>query len=81
MNEILLYFPEEIEKELKRFDLKDLEEIRLRNNNPIFLKIGQDEIKIEYIMTQDILLKILQKICNNSIYTYQNQICNRLYYY
>lgn len=30
---------------------------------------------IDYIVSQEIILQILQKICNNSIYSYQNQIC------
>jgi len=31
------------------------------------------------IAKQEEILKILQFVCDNSIYTYQNQICNRIY--
>ena len=76
MQEILSYFPIEIRKELNNVNLQDLEEIRVRNNRPIFLKIGQGEIQTNYITNTNDVLEILQKICDNSIYTYQNQICN-----
>lgn len=76
MEEILMYFPMEIRNELIRFNLDFLEEIRIRNCRPIFLKIGQEEQKMNCIIDTENILKILQKICDNSIYTYQNQICN-----
>ena len=80
MEEILRYFPIELGKQINEFKLENIEEIRIRNNNPVFLKTGQGEIKINYIIHSDMIMNILQKICDNSIYTYQNQICNRIYY-
>ncbi len=76
MEEILLYFPNELRNILKQHDLQEIEEIRLRNNCPVFLRNGYKEIRINFKVNTDILLEILQKICDNSIYTYQNQICN-----
>lgn len=76
MQEILSYFPMKLRKELEKLNLENLEEIRIRNSRPIFLKIGQDEIQVDYIVNTEDLLEILQRICDNSIYTYQNQICN-----
>ena len=76
MQEIFLYFPFKAREELSKFDSNSLEEIRIRNNRPIFLKIGQDEVRIGYTIHTEEILEILQKICDNSIYTYQNQICN-----
>ena len=53
-----------------------LEEIRVRNNLPLICKIGQADKVLNYkILTEDINY-IFQKICENSIYTYQNQIAN-----
>ena len=40
------------------------------------LKIGQEELKIDYVINTQEILEILQRICDNSIYTYQSQICN-----
>jgi len=76
MQDILSYFPIKIREELKCFNLNFLEEIRIRNGRPIFLKIGQDELNTNCIVNTEEVLEILQRICDNSIYTYQNQICN-----
>lgn len=76
MDEILLYFPLHIREKIRNIDFTNLEEIRIRNNRPIFLKIGQSEQQVNYIINTNDVLEILQKICDNSIYTYQNQICN-----
>ncbi len=75
MEEVLSYFPISIRNKLNHFDLSYLEEIRIRNNRPIFLKIGQDEIQTNCVIHTEEILHILQKLCDNSIYTYQNQIC------
>lgn len=81
MDEILTYFPLMVRKEIinSKHNLNKLEEIRIRNNKPIFLKFGKEEEIIECVMNTKMILEILQKICDNSIYTYQNQICNRIY--
>lgn len=76
MQELLNYFPLRIRNELSNLNLEHLEEIRIRNQRPIFLKIGQEEKQIDCIITTENILEILQRICDNSIYTYQNQICN-----
>ena len=76
MKEILAYFPLKIKNELIRFNLEFLEEIRIRNHRPIFLKIGQEEVQTKILVHTEEILEILQKLCDNSIYTYQNQICN-----
>lgn len=78
INEILLYFPIEISNEILNIgnELTYLEEIRIRVNRNIILKIRQKEIIINYSVNTNEILEILQKICDNSIYTYQNQICN-----
>lgn len=86
LDNILSYFPNKICMELKKYIKENngfmmLEEIRVRVNKPIILKFNQDEKVINYIVSSEEILDILQRICENSIYSYQNQICNRLYYY
>lgn len=76
MDEILNFFPEEMKQKIKQNLLENLEEIRIRTNKPIILKNGQAEKQIPFSVTPDKVLQILQKICENSIYSYQNQICN-----
>lgn len=85
MNEILSYFPKIIGNEIHRkiqqnvapdgFNL--LEEIRIRANRPIVLSYTNlEQVLDNCIVSSEEMLEILQSICNNSIYSYQNQICN-----
>lgn len=54
-----------------------LEEIRVRAAKPVVLKYSNSEMVLETLVTsKEEILEILQYICNNSIYSYQNQICN-----
>ena len=52
-----------------------LEEIRIRVSKPIILKLANKEILTEYIITTQDILEIVEKITENSIYSYQQQIC------
>lgn len=73
---LLDYFPDEIKSIIPNEYLHNLEEIRLRTNRNIFLKVGQEEKELEHVINTQEILEILQRVCDNSIYTYQNQICN-----
>lgn len=79
MIDILKYFPQEIsyaiDNRINNLYI-ELEEIRIRAGKPIILKLNLNEIVINYIVNQNEVLDILQKICENSIYSYQEQICN-----
>lgn len=75
MEEILSYFPETISKKIKENWLENMEEIRIRVNRPIILKNSKTETMLPAIVLPQTILQILQKICDNSIYSYQNQIC------
>ena len=55
---------------------KILEEIRVRINLPIILKIGDAEYVTDYIVSREEVNYILQRICENSLYSYQSQIAN-----
>ena len=78
--DIFRYFPRNICYELrKKINLDNyytLEEIRIRINKPIILKFNNSDIILDYLASQEDILEILQYICDNSIYSYQNQICN-----
>ena len=71
--EILKYFPKEINNlinvNIKNEELEKLEEIRIRNNLPIILKIGQAEKILDYKIKTEEINYILKKICENSKYT------------
>lgn len=83
INEILRYFPKQIASQINstitqaNITYSSLEEIRIRSERPILLKHGNGELIIDRVVTsREVLLEILQYICNNSIYSYQTQICN-----
>ncbi len=82
IEEILKYFPINIYNILLyTFEQNShienaIEEIRIRVNRPILLKLREADILIEYIVTQAEVLQILEKLCDNSIYAYKNQICD-----
>lgn len=76
MEYILKCLPIQLAKLILEHNIQKLEEIRIRANKPVILKLGQVEIVLSYTITTNEIIGILQNICNNSIYTYQNQICN-----
>lgn len=78
IKEVLEYFPYDVQKKIREcgHNLDNLEEIRVRTNRNLLLKIGQVEYEVNYSISTQEVLEILQRICDNSIYTYQNQICN-----
>lgn len=54
---------------------ENIQEIRIRVGRPILLKLRQADILIEYVVTQTEVLQTLERLCENSIYAYKNQIC------
>lgn len=69
------YFPMSIQEKIKKL-LNKTEEIRIRNGKQIILNNGQEEVIINVIVTQNMIEEIMEKICDNSIYAYQNEICS-----
>ena len=51
-----------------------LEEIRLRGNKNIILKFNNEEVIVSYKVTIKDLLETLEKVTENSVYTYEKQI-------
>ena len=68
LDDIYKYFPTNIYSILRNVTEqnsqieRELQEIRIRAERPIILKLRKIEIVVE-------------KLCNNSIYAYKNQIC------
>lgn len=77
MKNILKYMPSKIgEKILENASdkLEKIEEIRLRLERPIILKLIDGEKVIKYSVSSEEMISCLQAVCENSIYSYQNQI-------
>ena len=73
LQSVLRVLPREIANNLEQ---EKIEEIRIRANKNIILKYIDREEVTEYIPSQRDLLSALQIFCDNSIYSYQSQICN-----
>jgi len=80
---IVKFFPDDISEVINKYFEEDeeeknkgLEEIRLRVDRPIILKFNKLEKVLDYLVTTEDILKTLQYVCDNSVYTYQNQICD-----
>jgi len=76
--DILEYFPNNIRenliKEINMNNYKLLEEIRIRVSRPIILKFNNGLKSLDYIITTEDILRILEYITENSLYSYQKQI-------
>mgnify|MGYP002543444991 FL=1 len=80
MNLMTKYFPkhikEALENNISEEEVNIIEEIRIRINLPIIVKLAEKEKIIDYKVSTEDINYIFQKICENSIYAYQNQIAN-----
>lgn len=79
---IVKYFPDEISQIINEYFMQDeeeknrsIEEIRLRVDKPIQLKFNKFEKILQKNVSQESILRTIQYVCDNSIYSYQNQIC------
>ena len=77
---IIEYFSKNIKNALLEEEFLNIhsavEEIRLRVNRPIILKTNSTNKILKYIVRIEDILETLEKVCENSIYAYQNQISN-----
>ena len=78
--QIIEYFPnrivQAIRDSLNEEEYELLEEIRIRVSKPIILKCENKDKILKYIVTTQDILEIVEKITENSIYSYQKQICS-----
>ena len=81
LDDIYKYFPTNIYSILRNVTEqnsqieRELQEIRIRAERPIIVKLRNIEIVVEDQVNQTEILQIIEKLCNNSIYAYKNQIC------
>lgn len=80
---LLNYFPENISKILEEYFKEEtkekeklIEEIHLRTNKPLILKFSNYEKIFKHTVTSEEILETMGHICDNSIYAYQNELCN-----
>ena len=78
IKEVLDYLPNILKtciENYKKDNLENnLEEIRLRINQNLALKIGQDIIMLKHKITREEMQEAFENICEKSIYSYTKQI-------
>lgn len=67
--------PSNIKSKINTNRINELQEIRIRTGRQAILKYEDEEI-INYIPNQKEMISIVQMLCENSIYSYQSQMCN-----
>lgn len=83
MKQILKYLPQAIQQlileTIRQNPQTNIEEnaieIKIRIGRPVIIKLRNLDIIIKYQITENELMHTLEKICENSIYAYKNQIC------
>lgn len=78
--DVLEYFPsrigQAIKENLSEEELNVLEEIRIRCCRPVVLKLRNNDKILNYIISTQDILEIVEKITENSMYSYQKQLCS-----
>lgn len=74
INEVLEYFPKTIREKINDVNIDYIEEIRLRVQQNLSVKIGQELKEINYRITPKELGETFENICEKSIYSYTRQI-------
>lgn len=81
INQVLVYFPLEIYLQITKL-IEDnpkiadnIQEIRIRTNKPITIKVENSNRLLKHKVTQEEVLKTFEKICEGSVYSYKKQIC------
>lgn len=76
MDFILKCLPQELAKLILSHNIAKIEELRIRCGRQVILNMGNIDIILKYTVDATDIIKIVQNICNNSIYAYQEQIVN-----
>ena len=76
LKSILRILPYEISQNLYGDRINNLTEIRIRSNRNTILKFIEEEKVLDFKPNQKDMISILQILCDNSIYSFQNQITN-----
>ncbi len=64
----------ELEEYIREHKEREIEEIRVRVDKNLSLKIGQDLITLNHRVTKNELLETFENICEKSVYSYTKQI-------
>ncbi len=68
------FFPRELREVWDKcdFDLKNIQEIRIRVNQPVRVLLGK-EVKLSFIYGEKELEEVFRYLCNDSVYAYEDE--------
>lgn len=75
VSDVLKYLPREVAEEVKMCG-NEIEEIRLRINKKVCLKMGQDIKFLNITINKNDIETTFERMCENSVYSYINQVSN-----
>ena len=81
LKSVMNVLPRQLASLIDESNLDSLKEIRIRTERNTILNYDNFEVVSEYVPSERDVVTILQMLCENSIYSYQNQINNRFYYF
>ena len=76
IKDVMEYLPIDIKEEIAKLkeEQEKIEEIRVRVNQNLSLKIGQEMMCISHKITKQEIEEIFENICEKSVYSYTKQI-------
>ena len=76
LKSVMSVLPRQLSSLIDESNLDSLKEIRIRTERNTILNYDNFEVVSEYVPNERDVVTILQMLCENSIYSYQNQINN-----
>ncbi len=71
---MLDFLPVHIKRIIKKFDINNVYELRLRKNRPLSLCVNGDFIDLDYIVSENDVDDVINNSCNYSVYSYVDSI-------
>lgn len=72
---MLSFLPNRIQQKVNKYGLENLTELRIRKDQPIMvIFLNGDKSFLKEVLTKSDIEKIILTVCNNSIYSYDEQI-------
>lgn len=67
---MLDFLPVHLKKIIKKFDINNVYELRLRKNSPLSLCVKGNFIDLDYVVSENDVADVINNCCNYSVYSY-----------
>lgn len=78
IKQVYQFFPERLRESWNRYQIQweELQEIRIRVNQPVIVKMQGQEVLTEMVYTEKDMDDIFRYLCHDSVYAYEIERCN-----